>query len=111
MLEKRRYMPLSHRGDPCSKHRRATITQQVHLSDVTHRRKHDTRHDILAQTSSVPIFVRVRAGLQVQCVREVLLQMSSMYTDLAMRADLPASTRGVQVRPDSIPGIHCVGTN
>lgn len=37
-------------------------------------------------------------GLQVQCVREVLLQMSSMYTDLVMRADLPASKRGVKVR-------------
>lgn len=34
---------------------------------------------------------------QVQCVREALLQMSSMYTDLAMRSDLPASTKGLKV--------------
>lgn len=34
---------------------------------------------------------------QVQCVREALLRMSSMYTDLAMRSDLPASTKAVQV--------------
>ncbi|CAM9250159.1 unnamed protein product [Ectocarpus sp. 4 AP-2014] len=34
---------------------------------------------------------------QVQCVREVLLRQSSIYTDLVMRADLPASKRGVQV--------------
>lgn len=39
----------------------------------------------------------MRADAQVQCVREVLLQMASMYTDLVMRADLPASKRGVQV--------------
>lgn len=30
-------------------------------------------------------------------MREVLLQMASMYTNLVMRADLPASKRGVKV--------------
>lgn len=46
---------------------------------------------------------------QVQCVREVLLQMASMYTNLIMRADLPASKRGVKVSAVRTPE-HAVAT-
>lgn len=44
----------------------------------------------------------MRVYPQVQCVREALLQMSSIYTDLVMRADLPASNRGVKVLIDDV---------
>ncbi|CAN0258434.1 unnamed protein product, partial [Scytosiphon promiscuus] len=56
---------------------------------------HDARENLKGQ----PQISCPQTIAQVQCVREVLLQMSSMYTDLVMRADLPchASKRGVKV--------------
>ncbi|CAM9402642.1 unnamed protein product [Hapterophycus canaliculatus] len=54
---------------------------------------HDARENLKGQ----PQISCPQTIAQVQCVREVLLQMSSMYTDLVMRADLPASKRGVKI--------------
>ncbi|CAM9661591.1 unnamed protein product, partial [Ectocarpus fasciculatus] len=54
---------------------------------------HDARDSLKGQ----PQISCPQTIAQVQCVREALLQQSSIYTDLAMRADLPASKRGVQV--------------
>ncbi|CAM9942762.1 unnamed protein product, partial [Pylaiella littoralis] len=54
---------------------------------------HDARESLKGQLQiSCPQTIA-----QVQCVREALLQMSSIYTDLVMRADLPASNRGVKI--------------
>ncbi|CAN0312353.1 unnamed protein product [Ectocarpus sp. 6 AP-2014] len=54
---------------------------------------HDARDSLKGQ----PQISCPQTIAQVQCVREVLLQQSSIYTDLVMRADLPASKRGIQV--------------
>ncbi|CAB1121025.1 unnamed protein product [Ectocarpus sp. CCAP 1310/34] len=74
----------------------AVVELAVRLEDRL-RKGEKVCHDARDSLKGQPQISCPQTIAQVQCVREVLLQQSSIYTDLVMRADLPASKRGVQV--------------